>query len=65
MRRAVHDSFGPQAAELYQPMQTREARLTVLDLLSRPEHWQDVLRQYVPVWFQKRAGHGITSTHTG
>ena len=48
MRRAVHDSFSPQAAEQYRPMQTREARLTVLDLLSRPEHWQDDLRQYVP-----------------
>ncbi|KAI0684340.1 cytochrome P450 [Earliella scabrosa] len=45
MRRAGHEGFNLRASEQYQPMQAREAGLTVLDLLAQPDTWEDRLKR--------------------
>ena len=47
MRRAGHEGFNLRASEQYQPMQAREAGLTVLDLLAQPDTWEDRLKRFV------------------
>ncbi|TFK80623.1 cytochrome P450 [Polyporus arcularius HHB13444] len=45
MRRAGHEGFSLRASEQYQPMHIREAGLTVLDIIQRPDAWDDRMRQ--------------------
>ena len=45
MRRAGHEGFNLRASEQYQPMQAREAGLTVLDLITLPDAWEDRLKR--------------------
>ncbi len=47
MRRAGHEGFNLRASEQYQPMQEREAGLTVLDIIAAPDAWDDRLKQCV------------------
>ena len=43
MRRAASENFTPRASEQYQPMQTLQAGLTILDILANPDAWEDAL----------------------
>ncbi|RPD67493.1 cytochrome P450 [Lentinus tigrinus ALCF2SS1-7] len=45
MRRAGHEGFNLRASEQHQPMQAREAGLTVLDIIQHPDAWDDRLKQ--------------------
>ena len=47
MRRAAHEGFKARGSEQYQPMHMRETRLTILDIIARPNEWNKSLKQYV------------------
>ena len=47
MRRAAHEGFNMRGSEQYQPMNMRETRLTILDIIARPNEWNKSLKQYV------------------
>ena len=51
MRRAASEKFTPRASEQYQPMQTLQAALTVLDVIAKPEAWEDALYRYADLPF--------------
>jgi cytochrome P450 len=41
MRRAANDAFSLKAVERYQPLQTKAAIRTVLDIVSQPQQWKE------------------------
>ena len=45
MRRAAHEEFNPRASEKYQPLQYKEAAISMLDILNDPDNWSDLLKQ--------------------
>jgi hypothetical protein len=47
MRRASHEGFNLRASEKYQPLQFKEAAMSLLDILNAPESWVDCLKLYV------------------
>jgi hypothetical protein len=40
MRRAANDAFSLKAVERYQPLQTKAAIRTLLDIISQPDQWK-------------------------
>lgn len=46
MRRASHEGFNAHASEQYQPLQAKQAMLTVLGILKDPDCWEEHIRQY-------------------
>ena len=43
MRRAASENFSARASESFRPMQALEAGLTTLDIIARPDTWEDVI----------------------
>ncbi|KAJ3563358.1 hypothetical protein NP233_g8993 [Leucocoprinus birnbaumii] len=45
MRRVTHETFGPNAAPQFQPLQQREATRLVSELLDDPENWDEIVKR--------------------